>query len=147
MKSLLLSIFITITTLTFQAQNIEGIYANKWVANSGEGIEYILSLQEDGNFTFDYIRMYMDNNTDKNIKVKGTWKLENHLLVLNAEASGDENQIAAGLHLNKARFVSVSPRNPKFNLVKPSLKFYASDVFYAKDMELIKTESTVSSIE
>jgi hypothetical protein len=48
--------------------------------------------------------------------------------------------------LNKARYVSVSPRNPKFNLVKPSLKFYSSEVFFAKDMELIKTDESVSSI-
>lgn len=145
MKSLLLIFLTTLATITMHAQDIEGTYSNKWVSKTGEGIEYVLTLNEDGNFLFNYTRMYR-NADETNIEVQGTWSLENHLLVLNADDDSEkENMIAAGLDLNKARFVSVSPRNPKFNLVKPSLKFYESEVFYAKDMELIKTEVTVTS--
>lgn len=146
MKSLLLLTAFIFTVFTSQAQSIEGTYANKWTANTGEGVEYELTLNKEGSFTFNYTRMYMDADANTNTEVKGTWKMENHLLVLNADnASDEENVIAKGLDLNKARFVSVSPRNPNFNLVKPSLKFYESEVFYAKDMELIKTSSTVTS--
>ena len=146
MKSLLLFIALTFTITTIQSQEIEGTYANKWLANTGEGIEYTLTLDTEGTFTFDYTRMYKDEVPDTNVKVNGTWKMEGHLLVLDTDTTNDDNhKIASGLNLNKARFVSVSPRNPNFNLVKPSLKFYSSDVFYAKDMELIKTESTITA--
>lgn len=144
MKSLLFICLLNLIALTAQSQNIEGIYANKWIGNSGEGVQYTLTLQDDGNFIFDYRRIYKDDIEDSKIEVKGVWILENRLLTLKTEHDGD-NKIALGLDLNKARFISVSPRNPDFNLVKPSLKFYESDVFYAKDMELIKIESTVTS--
>ena len=146
MKSLILFIALTFTFSTIQSQEIEGTYANKWLANTGEGIEYTLTLNAEGTFTFNYTRMYKDEHPDTNVQVNGNWKMENHLLVLDTDITiEDDHKIAAGLNSNKARFVSVSPRNPNFNLVKPSLKFYASDVFYAKDMELIKTSSITAS--
>ncbi|MGJ8591314.1 MAG: copper resistance protein NlpE N-terminal domain-containing protein [Aquaticitalea sp.] len=148
MKPLLLLTALFFTVFTSQSQDIEGTYANKWIATTGEGIEYTLTLNDDGNFTFNYTRMYMDTDSNTEVKVNGTWNLENNLLVLKTENDTEEdNGIASGLDLNRARFVSISPRHPKFNLVKPTLKFYESDVFYAKDMELIKIGSPVSSVE
>jgi hypothetical protein len=148
MKALPLILLTTLTIFTLHSQNIEGTYSNKWISNSGEGIEYVLTLNEDGNFTFNYIRMYMDSDSDTKIEVQGTWVLENQLLVLNTDdGSEKENSIASGLNSNKARFLSVSPRNPKFKLGKSSLKFYKSDIFYAKDMKLIKTAPTVTAVE
>jgi hypothetical protein len=79
-------------------------------------------------------------------EVRGTWSMDGHLLVLQTKnANNDDPKIANGLDLNKARFMSVSPRNQKFNLAKSSLKFYESDIFYVKNMELIKTASTISA--
>lgn len=144
MKTIILFCLVTLSALTTQSQNIEGTYANKWVSNSGEGIEYTLTLNTDGQFIFDYIRIFKDDVKDKKTQVKGNWVLQNNLLTLQTETTGD-NDLASRLDLNTARFESLSPRNPKFNLVQPSLKFYESAVFYAKDMELVKTEVTVTS--
>ncbi len=148
MKSIIFLILITLSTYSVQSQNIEGTYANKWVSTNGEGIEYVLTLNSEGNFTFNYTRIHLDSNPNEEIEVLGTWKLEGHLLVLNTKNENDTNQkIATGLDLNKARFISVSPRNPNFNLVKPTLQFYVSEIFYAKNMELVKKDDTVSTLE
>jgi hypothetical protein len=148
MKKLILFFTIVLTVVNSHSQNIEGTYSNKWVSNSGEGKEFVLRLNEDGNFTFNYIRMYRDSDSNTKIEVQGSWVLDGHLLVLNSNNSNEEdNHIASGLNLNKARFISVSPRNPNSNMVKSSLKFFESDVFYAEDMELIKTSSTVSAVD
>ena len=144
MKYILLFCLISFTTFTAQAQNIEGTYANKWISNSGEGIQYDLTLLNDGQFTFKYIRIYKEDIEDSITEVKGSWTLENNLLTLKTDS---DDKMATSLNSNKARFLTISPRNPNFNLVKPSLKFYESEVFYAKDMELIKTESSITSTE
>lgn len=148
MKSILYIFLIAFSTLSVQSQNIEGTYANKWVSNSGEGIAYKLTLQPDGNFIFNHTRLHLNSQLDTEVEVLGSWSLEGHLLVLKTDATVDDtDKIASRLDLNKARFVSVSSRDPKFNLVKPSLKFYESDIFYAKGMELIKTESSLTALE
>lgn len=127
------------------SQIVEGLYSNKWESPTGEAIAYNLALNEDGTFTFQSIRTFLDDVPNKTLETQGTWSLDGHLLVLTTNM--DSNILSTELNKNKARFISVSPRNPNFNLVKPSLKFYESGVFYAKDMELFKTETSMTSTE
>ncbi len=148
MRTVLLFFLVALTALSTTAQSIYGTYSNKWEASSGEAIEYSLTLLENGNFVFISTRTHLDAIPDKKLKAKGTWQLDGHLLVLITATNEDsENTLEANLDMNKAKFKSVSPRNPDFNLVKPSLKFYESNVFYAKDMELIKTDASVTSLD
>lgn len=143
MKSLFLFFVITSFVFTSTAQTIEGIYANKWESTTGEAVAYDLVLKSDGTFIFETTRTYLSSTPEKTLKAQGTWELNGHLLILNTNEQS--NTLASDLNMNKARYVSISERNPNFNLVKPSLKFYRSDVFYSKDMELFKTESSVTS--
>lgn len=146
MRSLLLLFIITLTAFSTKAQTIEGTYANKWEGGSGEAIAYSLTLNDEGTFSFTSTRTFLDNVPDKRVEAIGTWTLDGHLLVLCTDNKDTEmTPLQSQLHLNKARFISISPRNPKFNILKPSIKFYTSEVFYAKDMELVKTELEVSS--
>lgn len=148
MRTLLLFFALTCSALVSQSQSIEGLYFNKWEAASGESIQYDLNLLKDGHFTFHSTRSYRSNLPDTLVEANGTWNLEGHLLVLKTTADDEvENDLQTNLNNTKARFISISPRNPDFNLVNPSLKFYKSKVFYTKDMELIKTESSITSSE
>ncbi|MEZ4803651.1 MAG: hypothetical protein R2797_12840 [Gelidibacter sp.] len=149
MKSILLFlVFILSSFSSVNSQTVEGTYTNKWVASSGEGISYTLVLKDNGQFTFSSTRFFMDSTADKTVKADGTWSLDGHLLILDTQTNDKNSEgLISNLNQNKARYVSVSPRNPNFNLVKPSLKFYESDVFYAKDMELFKTEDQVTTLE
>ncbi len=147
MRSLLLFFILLSITLPLSSQSIEGNYSNKWEAPSGESLEYSLTLLEGGEFIFNSTRTYRDDLPNSFVQAKGKWKINGQLLILNTHYSEDtENKLQSSLDMNKARFISISPRNPDFNLFRPSLKFYNSEVFYAKDMELIKAESNVSTI-
>ena len=148
MKTITLFLFLTLSIFTLQAQNVEGTYANKWISEKGEGMAYTLTLQDDGTFTFYYTRKYIGSHPDKNEEIRGNWNLDGHLLVLNTnEEESTDPQFAAELNANKARFVSISPRHPKFNLVNPTLEFFRSDVFYLKGMELIKSDQDITSTD
>ena len=147
MRTVLLFFILSFIALPASTQTIEGTYSNKWKASTGESIEYSLTLHEDGNFVFSTIRTYLEELSDKIVSAKGTWNLNGHLLELNTSNDIDsENPLQAKLDMSKARYHYVSKRHPKFNLMKPSLKFYHSEVFYAKDMELVRTEENVTSI-
>jgi hypothetical protein len=145
MKSLLLSLTILLLTVfSASCQTIVGTYTNKWQARSGEAISYTLTLEDDGTFTFQSISSYMETIPDTTIEAKGTWRLDNHLLVLTTQ--GDSTELSSNLNKNKAKYLNISLRNPNLNMVKPSLRFYESRVFYAKNMELIKSETSVTTI-
>ena len=147
MRTFILFFTLALITLPINSQTIEGTYSNRWEAPTGEALEYSLTLQEDGSFVFYTTRVYRSELPDKKISATGTWNLNGHLLQLNTSNDVEsQNSLQSKLDTSKARFITISPRNPNFNLVKPSLKFYESEVFYAKDMELIKTENTVSSL-
>lgn len=52
--------------------------------------------------------MYRDSGSNTKIEVQGSWVVNGHLLVLNPNNSNEEdNHIASGLNLNRARFISV----------------------------------------
>ncbi len=145
MRSLLLIFIIVSSALTSSAQTIEGVYTNTWESPSGEAIAFHLSLNTDGTFEFQLTRAYLDNIPAYTETTEGTWVLENHLLTL--KTNDKTSRLSSNLNMNKARYVNTSLRNPNSNLVHPSFKFYQSDVFYAKGMELIKMESGLKSSE
>lgn len=145
MKATILLFAITLFTIfPAHSQSIVGTYTNTWESKSGEALVYTLTLNEDSTFEFQSERTLLAPDSEITSEASGTWKLNGHLLVLSTDSN---DELSSGLNNCKARFVNISPRNPKFNLVKPSLKFYPSEVFYAKNMKLNKEESTVTSID
>ncbi len=152
MKTILLCIVMTCSIfISAKSQSIDGTYTNKWESPSGEFVAYTLTLEPDNSFTFYTNKKFLGQESIKRSKAKGTWKIENYLLVLITDVSdgGDEldELLLANLNNCKARYVNVSARKANISDQKTSLKFYQSDLFYAKGMELIKQELTMSSID
>lgn len=130
---------------TQTVSSIAGTYMNLWESNSGEALKYTLTLDADGSFIFQSTRSFAHIESEKTLTATGTWKLQNLLVVLLTDVNDiNGNELALQLNNTKARYVGISSRNPNFNLVKPSLKFYKSEVFYAKDMDLLKEETSVT---
>lgn len=145
MKSLLLTLLIAIVIVfNGNAQSIVGTFSNVWEAPSGESLTYEITLNEDGTFYFESLRTFL-NSEEKTETASGKWKMDNHLLVLTTDLKDKSSELISGLNDSKARYVSISPRHPKFNSLKSSLKFFQSDVFYAKEMELFKDQASVTS--
>ncbi|WP_431133296.1 hypothetical protein [Psychroserpens mesophilus] len=147
MKSIILTFILLFNAFTAFTQNVEGTYSNEWISDIGEGMIYTITLEDDGSFTFYYTRKYIGGIPDKNVAVEGTWTLDGRLLILDTDVeSPEESEFASELDSNKARFVSYSPRHHKYDEVEPSLEFYESDVFYLKDMDLIKTKEDIIAL-
>lgn len=149
MKTLLLSMVIVCSTfLSATSQNIAGTYTNKWESTSGEFVAYTLTLNPDGSFTFNSHQKFLGQEDVRRTTAEGTWKFENYLLVLATDNSEEtDNALIANLNNCKARYAKVSTRKVNTTGEKPSLKFYQSDVFYAKGMELYKQKSTVTTLD
>lgn len=148
MKTLLLSVVIFFCALFSSfSQNIQGIYTNKWASSDKESLSYTLSLKEDGTFTFESFRTYI-GTPDIITKAQGTWENNGVLLELLTElGNGNDNSLAAELNNTKAKYTCLSPRHPDFNLVKPTLEFMKSEVFYVQGMELLKQDTKVTSMD
>ncbi len=152
MKSLLLSIAMACCIFySANAQTIDGTYTNKWESPSGEFVAYTLTLNPDDSFTFNTYKKFLGQESEKRSSAKGTWKIENYLLVLTTDVSDIDNEVdqmlISNLNNSKARYFDVSARKANISGEKPSLKFYQSALFYAKNMALYKQESSVSSID
>lgn len=149
MKTLLLSIVIACSViLSAKSQTIEGTYTNKWESSSGEFVAYTLTLNPDGSFAFKSYQKFLGQEEEKRTTATGTYKFENYLLVLATDLSNEtDNALIANLNNCKARLSKISTRKVNSTGEKPSLKFYQSDVFYAKGMELYKQESTVTAVD
>lgn len=139
---LTLSVIIFIST-SGHSQSMEGVYSNTWESIDG-ALTYTLSLNPDGSFLFESTRNYKSSIPPKTRIAKGTWERKYRLLKLFTETSAEENDLAKELNENKARLKAYSPRHRKYKVVKPSLKFYRSKVFYTKDMKLIKHDNVKS---
>lgn len=146
MKHLFLPVVVALCALsTSFSQNMQGIYANTWASSDQESLSYTLALNEDGTFTFESFQTYI-GSPDKIVNVQGKWENDGALLFLRTDPSQDPNNtMIAEINNTKARLISLSPRHPDFHLVKPTLEFHKSEVFFAKGMELKKQESSVSA--
>jgi hypothetical protein len=147
MKNLLFALFIICTVfISAHSQTMEGTYTNTWDSDAGGALTYTLTLNPDNTFVFVSHRVYEASIPPKTITANGTWDRRNRLLKLSTDAAAKESDLVEKLNRNKARFKSYSPRHRKYGKVKPSLRFFRSDVFYAKGMKLHKedTDTVVS---
>ena len=141
MKALLLSLFaFLIISITASSQTMEGTYTNTWESTAGGALTYTLILNPDNTFQFVSHRIYESSHPSNLTTVVGTWENNNRLLILVTDSSPDDIELVKRLNKNKARFKAYSPRHRKYGQIKPSLRFYESKVFYAKEMTLHKED-------
>jgi hypothetical protein len=126
---------------------MDGTYTNTWENSDGAALTYTLTLKSDGTFLFESLRVYESSDPTKIVTVRGIWSQKDRLLILNTDASAEDDELAKNLNSTKARFRDYSQRHVQYGKIKPSLEFYKSDVFHSKGMELEKaaTETLTSS--
>lgn len=120
------------------SQTLEGTYTNTWENSAGSSLTYTLTLKTDGTFLFESYRIYEDADPSEKVLVNGTWRQDHRLLTLNTDASAENDELSNNLNSVRARFEDYPPRHVLHGKIQPSLKFYQSGVFYAKDMKLEK---------
>lgn len=120
-----------------EAQDISGEYEMIY-DTSNSYISYKLLLNPDGRFTFHFYRKN-DCTTcvEENQYAQGSWESKEKKLVLTADPASDLNEkYTLDLNNSKAHYITKSPRDKSDKLVNTRLKFYQSDIFWVKGIEL-----------
>lgn len=143
MKSIFL-FFLALFTFTLNAQSgtYNGKYELKLEADNRDFHDYKLNLNSDGTFVFHSIshiskRIPPNNNSYG----KGTWKAEKNIISFTSDKVKDLD-ITHSLDFSnsKARYDSKSPRDKSDRVVPSKLKFYQSDIFWIKGIEMLKSK-------
>ena len=141
MKQFLIVLFINFALNVFSQS---GIYTSRMPHTAVDGtiIKWTLNLNEDGTFLYHFLRdlsAISKANTEENYYTKGTWKLEGKSVVFFSKEKDHLNEIyILNLNNSKARYNTKSPRDKSDNIVKTALRFYESETFHIKGLELFK---------
>jgi hypothetical protein len=142
MKQLFLILFYFVYIQVFPQA---GVYLIDHTQNRSDGtkLKWTLTLHEDGTFFYHFFRdiSAISTNKEENFYGKGTWKADGNLVFFNTDKKTEMDEIY-NIHFtnSKARYITKSPRDTSDKIVKTALRFYESDLFYIKGLELFKEE-------
>lgn len=133
------------TFLFFMCINVfsqSGVYIIDHTNESTDGSQtkWTLTLNEDGIFLYHFYRKLKGGiPAEDNFYGKGTWKAQKNLVFFYSDKEIDlDEKYNIDFTNSKARYITKSPRNTSSKIVKTSLRFYESDLFYIKGLELLK---------
>ncbi len=139
-QSLIILVFFISVNMIAQS----GIYVYEPNNIDGTKIKWTLTLKDDGTFLYHFLRdlsAISKPNTEENYYAKGTWKADGKIVVLYTNPLDDLNeQYTLNLNNSKARYIAKSPRDKLDKVVKTALRFYESETFHIKGLELFKIE-------
>ena len=141
MKQLLCVLFLTISSsITTQTNTVAETYEQRYEMNDGGIITYKLTLNSDGTFQFHFYRKLICSICkEENQFGKGTWTSEGKLVFFSADKSTDLNdEFILNFNASKARKNVKSPRNKTAQIIPETIRFYESEIFWVKGMELLK---------
>lgn len=119
-----------------------GVYINEPKNSDGTKIKWKLTLEEDGTFLYHFLRdlsAISKANTEENYYGKGTWILEGKSVILLSKKEDElKGQYSLNLNNSKARYITKSPRDKSDKVIKTALRFYESETFHIKGLELFK---------
>ncbi|MEE9362351.1 MAG: hypothetical protein V3U92_07120 [Cellulophaga sp.] len=103
-------------------------------------IEYKLTLSQDGTF---YFHSYSSNiqgiPPEVNKYGKGKWKAKKNIVSFFTDKENDiDEKHTLDFNNSKARFISKSPRDKTDKIVKTSLQFFESKIFWIEKMKIFK---------
>lgn len=120
-----------------------GVYGKEPKLTDGNKIKWTLSINQDGTFLYHFFRdLAGELNPEENFYGKGTWEFDKNNIVLTTNKETDLDEIYTMDFTNsKARYTTKSPRDTSNRMVKTSLRFYESDIFHIKGLELFKEQN------
>lgn len=123
-----------------QSESFTGDYYVQLGNREAHFIEYTLTLNEDGTFLF---HSYSNNTSGIPQEVdtygKGTWNSEDNVISFYSDAEKDvDGKHTLNFTDTKARFMTRSVRSISDKPIKTRLKFYTSEIFWIKGIEIFK---------
>ncbi|MDO5981775.1 hypothetical protein [Flavivirga spongiicola] len=141
MKLILTSLLLISNLILFsQSDKLTGVY-NRTLGKEGNHlIEYKLTLNQDGTFFF---HSYSNNKRgippEVNKYGKGKWSAENKIISFFSEKEKDfDEKYTLDFNNSKARFVTKSPRDKTDRIIKTKLKFFESEIFWMRSIDMFK---------
>lgn len=139
---LIIVTFLLISNLALFAQSnhMSGDY-NLVLAKEGDHLlDYKLTLNQDGTFYFHYYsNIKQANPVEVNKYGKGKWVERNNLVTFFSDKKQDiDEKYTLDFNNSKARFISKSPRDKTDRIVKKSLNFIESEIFWMKGIRVLK---------
>ena len=142
----LMKIIITILILIFnfslfaQSNQMIGDYTHIIGQEKTRKINYKLTLNQDGTFLFhSYTKDKHGVPPEVNKYGKGNWKAEKNTVLFFADKENDmDNKHDLDFNGSKARFISKSPRDKTDRIVKTSLQFFESKIFWIERLKILK---------
>lgn len=125
-----------------QTTTYTGVYEMRYELSNGGLLERTLSLNPDGTFLFHLFKKIDSSQPEDNKYAKGIWKVEKeHIIYFYTDHKTDIDEIhTLNFNNTKARYHSKSKRDKSERIIKKSLIFYNSDIFWVKSMKLFKKE-------
>ena len=119
-----------------------GMYSREPKSVDGTEIKWTLSLNIDGTFLYHFFRdISGEANPEEYFYGKGTWESEGQLIYFYCESSSLNDEFTINLNNSKAKIKSKSPRDKSDKIIKTSLRFYESEAFAIKGLELFKEKN------
>lgn len=138
---LLASFFLLVSSLIANSQDVFGVYQWKSSSKDSNNFELIrtLTLYSDGTFEY-YNYRYVENGLPKETHTygKGTWSQNKKVITFFTETSHLDDKYTLDFSGTKARFITKSPRDKSDRIIKTSLSFYESEIFWISGMKLFK---------
>lgn len=142
MKLLITTTLLLIFNLTLFAQSNQfvGDYTRTLTEQGKSTIEYKLTLNQDGTFTFhSYSKIEHGNPPEVNKYGKGKWSVKDNLITFSSNKQEDfDAKYTLDFNNSKARFITKNPRDKTDQIVSTRLTFLASEIFWLQRLDIFK---------
>jgi NlpE N-terminal domain len=139
MKAIFTLLLFNLTVLA-QVDQVIGDYTLVLKCEDTNLLEYQLTLNQDGTFSFHY-HSYIKRGIppEKNYYGKGSWSIANNVISFFSNTQKDlDEKHTMDFTNTKARFIIKSARDTSDKVVKTSLQFLASDIPWMGRVKLYK---------
>lgn len=143
MKQLLLFLMVMLNfSLTAQTDDYKGTYIFHSEGKDGHILDYKLQLNPDNTFLYTTYRRIVDirGNNETFINGKGTWKVENKIILFTSETSDLDENHTLNFTGTTARIIKKSPRDLTDKVVPTTLQFYKSEISTIENLKLLLKE-------
>lgn len=133
-------ILISNLTLFSQSNKVIGDYKLIVETKEKDSFEYNLTLSQDGTFFFQYYSNIKQGTPPEVNKCgKGKWTVENNVISFFADKQKDfDEKHILDFTNSKARFIIKFTRDKTDRIIKTSLRFLESEVFWIKGIDMLK---------
>jgi hypothetical protein len=127
-------------TLFSQAQDVVGDYKLTLETKDGSLLDYKLTLQQDGTFSFHYYSNIKQGiPPEVNKYGKGSWVIKNNVVSFSSDKQKDfDEKNTLDFTNSKARFITKSPRDKSDQIIKTKLQFLSSEISWMSRIAIFK---------